>query len=285
MGYHYVPQKYLRRFSYTGSGTQVWMYDKQAKVVRLVGIARVAQSRQFYTPEEEEKLASVVEGPADPVIEKLIDRQRLTDKERLQLAFYIAVMIRRVPYRRKKIYETIVPPTLRETFDSVRRELVTAAERAHIDPLVVSAHLAELSVSEESYLQDPPTRIHRAVRQPWPTAKIVIAIYDMAWRIVEAPRQSAFIACDNPAFYFEGYGLGKPESELTFPLSSTHCLHGSWQGPKGGLAFLTTNETFVREFNRRLASTTDRFAFYHEEAEWILRLLRKPKIRLNRIRW
>jgi hypothetical protein len=109
MGHHYVPQKYLSRFADPGNSEQIWLHDKQGAAPRKVGIPRVAQSRQFYTPEQEMKLAEAVEAPADAPIGKLIAGDRLTDRERVRLALYISVMMRRVPYRRRRIYETIVP--------------------------------------------------------------------------------------------------------------------------------------------------------------------------------
>lgn len=285
MGQHYVPQKYLSRFAEPAHPAMIWLYDKQGGSHRRVAIVRVAQSRAFYTAEDEAKLASTIEGPANPVIEKLIRRESLSNIDRARISLYVAVMLRRVPYRRRRIYETIVPPVLRDILAEIRTEVVAAAETAALDPERVSAFLAKLEESEEHLVNNPPERIHETVRQPWPTREMVTVIYNMAWRILETSGPISYITTDNPAFYFEDYGLGTERSELTFPLSTTHCLHGCWQGPTAGLAFLEAAQSFVKEANRRVASTAERFGFYHQSADWVQPLLQKRRPYLSRIQW
>jgi hypothetical protein len=285
MGYHYVPQKYLSRFAEpTGPGV-IWLYDKQGGSPRDVGIARVAQSRGFYTAEDESKLASIVEGPANPILDKLIAHESLSDRDRAQISLYVAVMLRRVPYRRRKIYETIVPPILRDIIAEVRSEILTAAEAADMAPDLISARLTQFEDSSEHLVSNPPDRIHETVRQPWPPKKVITTIYNMAWRILETSGPLFYITSDNPVFYFESDGLGTERSELMFPLSTTHCLHGCWQGLTGGLVFLQAAQPFVREANRRIASTVERFGFYHQNVRWVQPLLQKRGPYLSRIQW
>ena len=114
---------------------------------------------------------------------------------------------------------------------------------------------------------------------------MVLAVFNMAWRVLEAKGEIMYMTSDNPAFYFESYGLGTENSELTFPLSTTQCLHACWQGPKADLRFLEAKQTFVKEVNRRAASTTERLAFYHQDADWLQPLLKKKSHYLSRIQW
>jgi hypothetical protein len=114
---------------------------------------------------------------------------------------------------------------------------------------------------------------------------MVTVVYDMAWRVLRADGPIFYLTADNPAFYFEAFGLATECAELTFPLSTTHCLYGSWQGPRGGLLFLDARQSFVKEANRRLASSAERFAFYHEGVDWIRKLLQKRQPYLSRIEW
>jgi Protein of unknown function (DUF4238) len=285
MGHHYVPQKYLSYFANPAAPEMVWLYDKRGEAPRLAAIDKVAQSHEFYTVEQEEKLAAIVEGPANPVIEKLVNGLSLTYKERKQLSLYIAVMLRRVPYRRRRIYEAIVPPVFNEIFADVRDEITAACEAASVAPELVSARLERLGEAERNALSNPPAEIHEAVRQPWPTPKMVLAVFNMAWRVLEAKGEIMYMTSDNPAFYFESYGLGTENSELTFPLSTTQCLHGCWQGPKASLCFLEAKQTFVKEANRRVASTTERLAFYHQDVDWLQPFLKKESHYLSRIQW
>ena len=41
----------------------------------------------------------------------------------------------------------------------------------------------------------------------------------------------------------------------------------------------------VREINKRIVHAADRFVFYHQKAPWVLTLLAKGALSLNRIRW
>lgn len=285
MGFHYVPQKYLSRFADPASPETIWLYDKQGGAPRAIGIPAVAQSRDFYSSNDEAKLADIVEGPADPVISKLLRHEALAGRERVQLSFYIATMFRRVPYRRRKVYETIVPAVIDRLFAEMRADMVRAAEAQSLDPLLLTYQAAQLAAQEERVRRKPPIQIQEAVRSPWPTAKMVVAVYELAWRILSTAGPPSYITTDNPAFYFEGFGIGTENAEITFPLSTTHCLHGSRQGPKAGLVFLDAWPEFVDEANRRLASAADRFAFYHANVEWLQPLLQQAEHKLNRIQW
>ena len=44
-------------------------------------------------------------------------------------------------------------------------------------------------------------------------------------------------------------------------------------------------QKLVKEFNRRVASTAERFVYYHKQEPWIRDLALKGQPRLNRIRW
>ena len=194
-------------------------------------------------------------------------------------------MLKRVPYRRRRVYETIVPPVLAEVIANTRTELVQAAHAVSADPIVLAYRLAQVSAYEEQLKVELPDKLHAAVRSPWPTAKMVVGVYDLAWRILKADAPTYFMTSDNPAFYFEAFGIGTESSEITFPLSSTCCLHASKQGPRGGLTFLGASDPLVAEANARLASTTERTAFYHQDVDWIHPLLVEKDIKLNLIRW
>jgi Protein of unknown function (DUF4238) len=123
------------------------------------------------------------------------------------------------------------------------------------------------------------------IEEPWPSPGVVNAVFDMTWRILRTNGFQFFITTDNPVFFFRGWGIGRPQSELTFTLPSTHAIHGSRQGAPGDLIFLEVNQKFVREINRRLASQTDRLAFYHTDAPWLLGILPKQDQYLSAIRW
>ena len=115
--------------------------------------------------------------------------------------------------------------------------------------------------------------------------EMVRALFGMTWRVLVSAGPQYFVTTDNPAFFFRAYGLAREESELTFPLSTTHALHGSWRAAGSDLVFLRATQRIVKEINRRLASDTERLAFYHEAAPWLLAIFSKKHPYLSIIRW
>ena len=79
------------------------MYDKKRKTWSHAGLADVAQQAGFYGAETEKKLANEVESPGNRVLDKLRERQGLSDQERMEAAVYIATMLERVPKRRNMV--------------------------------------------------------------------------------------------------------------------------------------------------------------------------------------
>ena len=97
MGHHYVPRKLLRGFAIPGEPKMIWMYDKKASAFKKVSIASAAQEPKFYHDHVEKSLADSIEGPANPLMDKLVRREFLTIEERHQLSLYIALTFTRGP--------------------------------------------------------------------------------------------------------------------------------------------------------------------------------------------
>jgi len=106
-----------------------------------------------------------------------------------------------------------------------------------------------------------------------------------SWRIVGSKGPSFFLTSDNPAYIFDGYGLGKQESELTFPLATDLALFGSWPGQQTSIIHIQSKQRLVREANDRIASGAERFVFYLREEEWIAKVSDNKKPYLSRIKW
>jgi hypothetical protein len=114
---------------------------------------------------------------------------------------------------------------------------------------------------------------------------MVQLVFGMTWRFVTTAGPSYFLTSDNPAFVFEALGLGRPGAELTFPISTTLALHGSWQfGPTD--LVISTNQKTVKELNRRIARSATRFLYYHEKQDWVASISKQnDQSTLNRINW
>jgi acylphosphatase len=284
MGDHYVPQAYLRGFTDDQSVEMIWVYDKVQKIFFRANVRNVAQEKNFYGPEIEIALNSDIENPANPVLEKLRRREAITDTERYSLSVYIAVMLSRAPRRRLKIKERL-PAQIEETIQKYVHSINQIAAATDIQPEIVQRRLQELEELRVRYRSEPPEPVIKEINIPRPNEKIVELIYSMVWRFLIADRgPTRFLTTDNPAFFFEAYGFGREESELSFPISSQMCLLGNWQGGKGAEGLLGIPEAYVKEMNRRNTSAATRFLFYHKRADWLATLAHK-NLYLSRIQW
>lgn len=283
MGHHYVPQAHLRRFQASDQADHVWIHDKQGGEPRLAAISKVAQSREYYSPETERALNTDIETPANIAIEKLLRQESLNESERLSVSNYMATMLKRGPRRRRKADE-IYPEALAGTVDEVRKE-IRALEIPGINSELITQRLAEVDAVEEQFRNEKPSSVTDEVKRPWASKEMLDAIHRMAWRVVESRGPQRFITSDTPVSFFESYGLAGKDAELCFPMSSNRALHGCWQGELGSLTFLTVTQRLVKEINRRIASTTIRFAFCHERSPWLQPVLAKANPYLSIVRW
>ncbi len=284
MGHHYVPQRYLRNFQDVARPGFIWMFDKVSRQCRQASITNVAQEAGFYEPETETDLNELVEGPATPIIDKLLRRECPTPADQTSLALYIAVMLKRVPYRRQRAL-ALVPQVLDDTITEVRDWLMGGIGHPGLDQALLRERLLEVETIYEKYKLQPPPNVIKQIREPWPTEEMIELVQQMTWRVLETSGPNLFMTCDNPAFFFTAYGLKNAEAELCLPLSSRYALHCCWQKAQAQTVFLAASQHFVREINRRLASATARFAFYQEPADWVHTILRKESPYLSRMRW
>lgn len=271
MGHHYVPQHYLRGFEAIEEAVAIWVYDKSLHRSTRVPIKTIAQEAEFYDVNVERELSERLEGPAQNSLTKLRRRESLTTNERLLAAAYIATMMMRVPKQRAKALK-IVPTALKNTLEEARATIHQWAKNGDADQSVVAARLADVERLEAEWSSSPPADVVERIRSPWPTEKIVALVDAMTWRIVRATQDEKFLTSDNPACIFEAYGIGKPESEITFPLDSETALLASWQGPRRAIIDVPRWPVAIREVNRRIVAGSDRFVFFHRNRPWVVKL-------------
>jgi hypothetical protein len=179
----------------------------------------------------------------------------------------------------------MVPRVLADVTAEIREQLRSFACEVQADPELIAKRLRELDAAERKFSVQPPRGVLDQIREPWPSERIVHALFAMRWRILVSSGPQYFVTTDNPAFFFSAFGVGTEKSELSFPLCTTHALHGSRQGVGQDLIFVRATQAIVREINRRLASETERLAFYHEPAPWLVKVLSKKDPYLSVIQW
>lgn len=284
MGHHYVPQEYLKGFEAGGEPGLIWMYDKVSREFRKVPIAAAAQATGFYNEDTERRLNEVVEGPAHAALARLRRHEQLLQGDREALAAYMAVMLMRVPAKRRRSM-AMFPSVVDKVMADVSALVEGWAKDPKTDQRLAARRRLEVEWARERFLEEPPEEVLARVRSPWPSKRVLEAVYSMTWRVVVAPKDNPFLTSDNPAFFFESLGLGRPESELTFPLAPDLALLGSWQGQREALLLVQPRPRVAKEINRRVASGAERFVFCDERRDWVAALADKRHPFLSRIQW
>ncbi|MGD2103252.1 MAG: DUF4238 domain-containing protein, partial [Acidimicrobiia bacterium] len=222
---HYVPRFYLRGFSCEGAADQLWVYDKEAQRFFRAGVGRVGAAHGFYDDDVEAELNERVEAPGNSVIQALRDRQTISLDQKARLALYIGVLMMRVPEKRRRAFDRI-PEAVDQTITQVYREIQALGDEGRAPADLVARRLDEVEGCREKFKEQPPRGLIEQIRSPWPTPKVVNAVFSMRWRFGVASGPSFFVTSDNPVFFFRSFGVGRVESELTFPISSELVLFG-----------------------------------------------------------
>jgi len=283
MGHHFVPQAYLRAFQNPDNPGTIWTYPRKGEP-RLAAIKNVAQSSGFYDSEIESDLNTLIEAPANPILDMLRRGEPISSEQRYRIALYVGTMIKRVPRSRER-GKAIIPEALDQTVARLRNQIIQKASKRAVEPERVKTWLSNLDAVEAQFREQPPSAVFDVVRLPWPSRAIVDTVFGMQWRILCAEPPEMFITGDNPAFFFEDTGIARETAELCFPLSPTRCLHCSHARiPDVDIAFMPFDRETVREMNRRIATAATSIVMAHVKCSWPMTLLRR-KPDLRRINW
>jgi hypothetical protein len=292
MGNHYNPQRLLRNFQIPERPGFIWQHDKLGDGPVDAAISKVAQKRNFYDPETEERLNRLVEVPGGDAIDKIFDKQPLTPEDQFALGMHIGTMLRRTPAHRiwaKELSKDLIPGAM---------QIVREHGREFVSQITASGLRGEEWA--KSWLEQMENSIERLdgkasdvaierMNDPFPSQTILFALLDMTWRIVEAESNGPqfFITSDNPAVYFraKGYGLGGDDTEVLMPVSTRLALHGSRNRMRLNFTRMTVNQRTVREFNKRIVRDATRFVFTHDKAPWLAKILRREDLGLIRVGW
>jgi hypothetical protein len=280
MGDHYVPRYYLKGFS-QNEGKTIYVYDKIEQRCFATQVKSIANETDFYSPEVEEYLANVIEAPANDVLKKIRSRVEISGTEKQPLSAYMTCMMKRVPRGRVKLKE-VAPGSA----DKVRQKIdlllkVAAAEQPEKAAFIEKRRL-EIGEIIDRYAKDPPKEIWLTNMPPEKSPRVLGALSSMTWRFLLFDEYPGFLSSDNPFFFFASMGIGKPKSEVTFPISSNITLWATWRRDlKEG--YFPTNSQVVKELNRRILSTTTRYAFHSKKEDWVLPLLSKRRWQLKRM--
>jgi hypothetical protein len=280
MGQHYIPQHYLRSFCAPLSSSEIWVYEKGNERIFNTNVWTAANENHRWPKEIEEYLEKKIETPANRVLDKIQNRQILTNAEKDVLSAYIITMMERVPEGLKRTKE-IFPKVREEVFEGLEKSILKLIEENPSKKEILQQRLKELPYYKTKYENEFPQEIwYRSISaNTFPRTRLVLPT--MTWRFLTSDKKQPFLTNDNPVFYFKSLGIARPNSEITFPISSEIALWATWDNVKE--CFLLAKEPIVQEINRRTASNTTRFAYYSMEANWVTNLINKKHWKFHRI--
>lgn len=286
MGHHYVPQEYLRHFAVGQDHSKIWQFSKYLQEFgpQPIPIRNVAQSSNYYFPEDEAFLAANVEAPARAPLNKLRNSEFLIPDERAAVSRYVESLIKRGPWSRRRA-KKLLPETFEYTRARIMPHFPELTARHGWSPEMMMAALEALereakdgSISEKNDL----------VKSQFSTGRLAMLMFCMHWVVVNAGTAGEFVTSDTPVFFTVGAGLQNEAAEISVPLSPAAVLHASWRGTPCGLEHVRAPTAQIfKEFNRRTVRNAVRFVYSRNNSRWISTVASKPEdgwwaIHLNR---
>lgn len=280
MGHHYLPQYYLKGFTETKDNI-IWAYEKGTGNKFSTQIKSMANISDFYSKETEQYLADDIEMPANAVLDKIRSGHLINDDDKNIFAEYMAVMWKRVP-RAKDDLKKMAPRLVERISKRLNSDLDSLIKEEPHNLELIEKRRKEIDDILAIYATNPPKDIWLDNMPPERTPRIVETIKAMNWSFWEFNHQPVFLTCDNPMFYFTGMGVGKPDSEISFPISSNIVLWATWRVdlPR---KFIKASTQIVKEFNRRTVDNASRYIFHSRDEYWIESFIKKGRWQLNRI--
>ena len=236
--HHYVPQFFLKGFSVDNKN--LWVFDKVKKEFRYQDTRKIASENKFYTYKvrgKEENLENVfgqIEGLAKAILNKVINKELVSEQEKADFAMFVAVSKVRVPDFKKwteegseKMYKKIN----RMTFSSKERVKIMAEKAGKNLSDKEADELVQFATDENRYyVKFPPNYwLGTMLKLSLDVARAFI-IAD--WQFLYFNKKFALLTSDNPVILvpppdydrFWGVGLLTPGVRHIFSLTSNICL-------------------------------------------------------------
>jgi Protein of unknown function (DUF4238) len=273
--HHYVPVFYQKHF--TDNEGLLWVYDRRLSTYKRLHPLVVCCEKDFYTIFSkngrhlrliETQFTAPLDTAADKALKELSSRRHLDSVALQEIALFVGLQRARVPAFRRAV-SALVKATLEEFlrigFTDVGRaaQLIANYEKGtgltlgqKPEALVDVARSGAITVeaTETAFLEQMVGQVQ--------------TISELAsrfrWRILEAPRTTGFITCDDPlvtvpsSICSEGdVGMAIPGSKTYFPLARRLCLELRPTNHSVGFRQIGANAT--RQINKNIAANSDRF--------------------------
>ncbi|MEP5944910.1 MAG: DUF4238 domain-containing protein, partial [Balneola sp.] len=263
---------YLKGFT-KNRGNQIWTYRKDGSCFP-VSLDKIAQETNMYSGETENYITSEIENPANAVIKKIRERVPIDIEDKKNLTRYMISLIQRTPESYQDYLQNS-EETLDQLLDDEKQKLkkLIIDDPKNEDKYTIIVESLEQIVSD--FKLAPPKEAWEMAIKPDLYPRFNWALMNKKWNFYYADNdRSAFITSDNPIFYFKGFGLSHPKSQISFPVSENICLIASWDGELEN-EYIKISEKAIKEINYRTASNIYSFAFYSKDKDWVKKIISK----------
>ena len=299
--HHITPAFYLRGFTCSEEGRQsfIWVYE------RGLPYRPGYMKKGFYNPcqrpvtatgfewdyyafekpdgsgwdyETYENALEKIEDAAKPAIQRLRRYELVEGADRMAMATYMTVMMKRVP-RRREWADEMWPEFIREFEQGAKVLEQLDAHEQNTDPANtkrlanIARMRAEYTGLMEQYKSADSIPRHILLPILINQSKIPPALYDMTWRLLVCGKDDFFLASDNPLWFDEERGIGNQQLEVSFPVSSDTVLVVSRKAVRDGV--FGAGRHVVEEINRRSATRATQYLYGRQPEAWVLKLLRR----------
>lgn len=275
--HHYVPVFYQKHF--TDEEGLLWVYDRKLKTYKKLSPKVVCFENDFYTifskdgrhlREIETQFTKPLDGIAAAALQSLALDRRLDSETSQGLALFMGLQRTRLPSFRRAVSAALkanVEQFMRLGFSDVRRASQLIA-RYQKDTGVVIDQTPEALVDavRSGALTVEPTETGFLQQMVLVSLNFAEIIRRFKWCVLEAPRTSGFISCDDPLVTVppavgteEGVGIATPGSITYFPLTQRFCLQ--IEGIPHAVSFRKTGAHKTRQVNKNITANSDRFIF------------------------
>lgn len=283
MGNHYLPQYYLKGFTSATNSPLIWTYEKGSQRRFSTTVKQVANKNRYWADEIENWLANDIEGPANPVLQKIRDHQPLSLADKAILSTYIITILRRVPQGKKRAERWLndkknTDPIFHQLCANLEQEKEEHPESAEI----IEKAILQLQETQRKQPDVLKTQIAwEKSLNPLLTAPSIQALSTMAWGFLIYDRKPVFLTSDNPVFYFQDEGVGHYGAELSFPIDKHTVL---WAARRNDWRedYVEASKKLISEMNRRIAFSAERYVYFATEEDWIIRLVNRKTWALHR---
>jgi Protein of unknown function (DUF4238) len=278
---HYVPQFYLERFA--GQDGYLWVYERKLPS-RKARAQRVAHQRDYYSidaggerNDEIDAYLQKTESAAAAILRALVDRQRLTDAEWVELRKFVGLLFARVPTSRKhvdRVYgEAAMSRFLSKMEDDKGFAKLFEQTKHRFAPDCRPATAEELrKMLKGGYHFEQDSQHHNLIAMVDVADSAIDPLSRLNWEVTLTDDEP-FITSDNPVVTAtpDGHGwarygdwFDKPGVKVLFPLSPSMCLV---LAERASMDYLRVRGKHVRCINSAVMCLADRFMYANQSSQ------------------